>query len=77
MSLLYAGLSFVSTADLQASRNDVGKFKELYFVALENLKSDNVLDAAGNATKNGMIKKKREIGSIDNNIRMDALGTFK
>jgi|TARA_B100001094_G_C18106807_1_gene758852 hypothetical protein len=53
---LYAGLSFVSTADLQASRNDVGKFKELYFVALENLKSDKVLDAAGNATKNGMIK---------------------
>ena len=27
---LYAGLSFVSTADLQASRNDVDKFKELY-----------------------------------------------
>ena len=53
---LYAGLSFVSTADLQSSRNDVGKFKELYFVALENLKSDKVLDAAGNATKNGMIK---------------------
>ena len=53
---LYAGLSFVSTADLQASRNDVDKFKELYFVALENLKSDKVLDAAGNATKNGMIK---------------------
>ena len=53
---LYAGLSFVSTADLQASRNDVDKFKELYFVALENLKSDKVLDAAGNATKNGMIR---------------------
>lgn len=53
---LYAGLSFVSTDDLQASRNDIGKFKELYFVALENLKSDKVLDAAGNATKNGMIK---------------------
>ena len=53
---LYAGLSFVSTADLQASRNDVDKFKELYFVALENLKSDKVLDAAGDATKNGMIR---------------------
>ena len=53
---LYAGLSFVSTADLQASRNDADKFKELYFVALENLKSDKVLDAAGDATKNGMIR---------------------
>ena len=52
---LYAGLSFVSTADLNAAKNDTGKFKELYFVALENLKSDKVLDAAGNATKNGMI----------------------
>ena len=53
---LYAGLSFVPTADLNAAKNDEGKFKELYFVALENLKSDKVLDAAGNATKNGMIK---------------------
>ena len=53
---LYAGLSFVSTADLNAAKNDVGKFKELYFVALDNLKSNKVLDAAGNATKNGMIK---------------------
>ena len=52
---LYAGLSFVSTADLNAAKNDTGKFKELYFVALENLKSNKVLDAAGNATKNGMI----------------------
>lgn len=53
---LYAGLSFVSTADLNAAKNDVGKFKELYFIALENLKSNKVLDAAGNATKNGMIQ---------------------
>ena len=53
---LYAGLSFVSTADLNSAKNDVSKFKELYFVALENLKSNKVLDAAGNATKNGMIK---------------------
>ena len=53
---LYAGLSFVSTADLNAAKNDVGKFKQLYFIALENLKSNKVLDAAGNATKNGMIK---------------------
>jgi len=53
---LYAGLSFISTADLNAAKNDTNKFKELYFVALENLKSDRVLDAAGNATKNGMIK---------------------
>ena len=53
---LYAGLSFVPTSDLNAAKNDEGKFKELYFVALENLKSDKVLDAAGNATKNGMIK---------------------
>ena len=41
---LYAGLSFVSTTDLNAAKNDIGKFKELYFVALENLKSDKVLD---------------------------------
>lgn len=53
---LYAGLSFVSTADLNAAKTNVGKFKELYFVALENLKNDKVLDAPGNATKNGMIK---------------------
>ena len=53
---LYAGLSFVSTADLNAAKNDIGKFKELYFIALENLKSNKVLDAAGNATKNGMIQ---------------------
>jgi hypothetical protein len=53
---LYAGLSFVSTADLNAAKNDASKFKELYFIALENLKGNNVLDAAGNATKNGMIK---------------------
>jgi len=53
---LYAGLSFVPTADLNAAKNDTDKFKQLYFVALENLKSNKVLDAAGNATKNGMIK---------------------
>ena len=53
---LYAGLSFVSTPDLNAAKNDVDKFKELYFVALDNLRSDKVLDAAGNATKNGMIQ---------------------
>jgi hypothetical protein len=41
---------------LNAAKNDTDKFKQLYFVALENLKSDKVLDAAGNATKNGMIK---------------------
>ena len=53
---LYAGLSFVSTEDLNAAKNNSDKFRELYFVALENLKSNKVLDAAGNATKNGMIK---------------------
>ena len=53
---LYAGLSFVPTADLTEAKSSDDKFKELYFVALENLKSDKVLDAAGNATKNGMIK---------------------
>ena len=53
---LYAGLSFVSTADLNAAVNDEGKFKELYFTALSNLRGNKVLDAAGNATKNGMIK---------------------
>jgi len=53
---LYAGLSFVPTTDLNAAKIDTDKFKQLYFVALENLKSDKVLDAAGNATKNGMIK---------------------
>ena len=52
---LYAGLSFVSTADLESARNSDDKFKELYFVALENLKGNKVLDAAGDATKNGMI----------------------
>lgn len=53
---LYAGLSFVPTSDLNAAKTDPDKFKELYFIALSNLKSDKVLDAAGNATKNGMIR---------------------
>ena len=53
---LYAGLSFVPTSVLTEAKSSDDKFKELYFVALENLKSDKVLDAAGNATKNGMIK---------------------
>lgn len=42
---LYAGLSFVPTADLNAAKNDTDKFKQLYFIALENLKSNKVLDA--------------------------------
>ena len=53
---LYAGLSFISTSDLQAASNDSNKFKEIYYKALENLRGDRVLDASGNATKNGMIK---------------------
>jgi len=53
---LYAGLSFVSTSELELAKSDDNKFKELYFIALENLKGNKVLDAAGNATKNGMIK---------------------
>ena len=52
---LYAGLSFVDTADLNSAKNNEQEFLNLHSVALENLKSNKVLDAAGNATKKGMI----------------------
>ena len=52
---LYAGLSFVDTADLNSAKNNEREILNLHSVALENLKSNKVLDAAGNATKKGMI----------------------
>jgi hypothetical protein len=61
---LYAGLSFVSTSDLNAAKSDINKFKDLYFVALETLKTSNkIKDGAGNQTRNGLIK---EIDLTDN-----------
>lgn len=55
---LYAGLSFVPTNDLNAAKTDNNKFKNLYLIALETLKtSDKIKDGAGNQTRNGLIKE--------------------
>lgn len=54
---LYAGLSFVSTADLNDAKTDNNKFKQLYFTALTNLKDNTkVFDAPGDPTRTGMIR---------------------
>jgi len=55
---LYAGLSFVPTNDLNAAKTDNNKFKDLYLIALETLKTSNkIKDGAGNQTRNGLIKE--------------------
>ncbi len=48
---LYAGLSFVPTADLVSASTDPNKFKELYFVALNNLKGDKVFGCCRECNK--------------------------
>jgi len=54
---LYAGLSFVSTQDLNAAKTDSNKFRALYFTALANLRdSTKVFDAPGDPTRRGMIQ---------------------
>lgn len=52
---LYAGASFLNTAEMQASKTNAELFDSLYEKILANLEGNNVLDAAGNATKKGMI----------------------
>lgn len=52
---LYAGLSLVSTQELNSAKTNANKFLSLYEVALKNLQGNKVIDAPGDATKNGMI----------------------
>tara|TARA_R100000081_G_C4798769_1_gene162733 strand:- start:46 stop:1344 length:1299 start_codon:yes stop_codon:yes gene_type:complete len=52
---LYAGASFLSTNEMNKARQDPAAFDSLYEKILSNLEGGNVLDAAGNATKKGMI----------------------
>lgn len=52
---LYAGCSFLTTAELENSKRNPELFDSLYQKILQNLQGNQVLDAAGNVTKNGMI----------------------
>ena len=52
---LYAGLSLIPTGELQSAVRDKEKFLSLLEVAQSNLSGSGVLDASGNATKNGML----------------------
>ena len=64
---LYAGLSFVSTTDLQAAKSDNEKFKELYATAFANFKSDKVKDKGGE--KMGMCKVIDLAGKDEKTVR--------
>jgi hypothetical protein len=52
---LYAGASFLTTGEMKQAKQDPQLFESLYPKILANLSGANVLDAAGNATKRGMI----------------------
>lgn len=52
---LYAGAAFLPTVELMQAKTDPAVFDSLYAKILQNLQGNNVLDAAGNVTKNGMI----------------------
>ena len=52
---LYAGASFLNTAELQASKTNAELFDSLYEKILANLEGNSVKDAQGDATKKGMI----------------------
>ncbi|MAQ91560.1 MAG: hypothetical protein CMM03_17025 [Rhodopirellula sp.] len=52
---LYAGAAFLPTVELMNAKTDPAVFDSLYAKILQNLQGNNVLDAAGNVTKNGMI----------------------
>jgi hypothetical protein len=54
---LYAGLSLVPTSQLVESKNNKDTFLGLLDVAVNNLSGSGVLDAAGNQTKNGMLRE--------------------
>ena len=53
---LFAGLALIPKNTITAATSDQSKFQELMSLAQANLAGDKVLDAAGNATKNGMLK---------------------
>ena len=53
---LFAGLALIDKTTITAAISDQSKFTELMSLAQTNLAGDKVLDAAGNATKNGMLK---------------------
>jgi len=53
---LFAGLALIDKSTITAASSDQSKFTELMSLAQANLAGDKVLDAAGNATKNGMLK---------------------
>ena len=54
---LYAGLSLISTVDLQASKSNINKFTAIYKRAFNLLKdSDKIKDGAGEATRKGLVK---------------------
>lgn len=66
---LYAGLSLIPTGELQSAVRDKEKFLSLLEVAQSNLSGSGVLDASGNATKNGMLstlKSKTDKEKYDN-----------
>lgn len=54
---LYAGLSLVPTSQLVSASTDRETFLSLLDIAVNNLSGNGVLDAAGNQTKNGMLRE--------------------
>lgn len=66
---LYAGLSLIKTSQLEKATRDRDEFINLLEISKVNLSGNGVLDAAGNATKNGMLKEidsKNEKDKYDN-----------
>jgi hypothetical protein len=54
---LYAGLSLVPTSQLVSATTNKETFLGLLDIAVNNLSGGGVLDAAGNQTKNGMLRE--------------------
>ena len=54
---LYAGLSLVPTSQLVSATTNKETFLGLLDIAVNNLSGAGVLDAAGNQTKNGMLRE--------------------
>tara|TARA_B100001094_G_scaffold131356_1_gene127201 strand:- start:1467 stop:2786 length:1320 start_codon:yes stop_codon:yes gene_type:complete len=53
---LFAGLALIDKTTITAASSNQSKFQELMSLAVSKLAGDQVLDAAGNTTKNGMLK---------------------
>ena len=66
---LFAGLALIDKTTITAAVSDQSKFTELMSLAQANLAGDKVLDAAGNATKNGMLKAVDLEGKDSNKIK--------